>query len=118
MISTSIGINILALASGIFLIEKMNRDNMGWFYKTLAYLILILGLLNFGIIGAESMYKIYKKAGRFYQSEDGCKNCREKHICLNKRCLMIKDHPTRGEKMRMYCCQKSDSIKIEQSRNK
>ena len=114
MISSSISINILAVAAGIFLIQKMSKDNMGWFFKTAAYLILILSLLNFGTIGAEGMYKIYQKANCIYHPCHKLKSCKKKCCCMGKhKMLPIKNYWKEHQNESMPCCQNQDSTNVE-----
>lgn len=53
MISIPIGITLLALAGGTFLLAKTTKYELGLLFKILAYFIIIASFLNFVCIGIQ-----------------------------------------------------------------
>jgi len=56
-----VGITLLALASGMFLLAKTSKDNLGLIYKIAAWFIIISSIINLGCAGLNSMMKLYSK---------------------------------------------------------
>lgn len=61
MIFTSISLTILALTGGMFLLAKTNKDNLGLFFKIIAYFIIITSFFNLAGSTIHCAMKFYHK---------------------------------------------------------
>jgi len=61
MIFISISLTILALTGGMFLLAKSNKDNLGIFFKIIAYFIIIASFLNLAGSTIHCAMKFYHK---------------------------------------------------------
>jgi hypothetical protein len=60
-ITVSVGVTLLALAAGMFLLAKAAKDNLSLIYKIAAWFIIIAGILNLGCSALHCMMNMYGK---------------------------------------------------------
>ena len=58
----SIALTLIALTGGMFLLAKTHKDNLGVFFKIIAYFIIIASFLNLICTAAHNAFKYYGKA--------------------------------------------------------
>jgi len=63
----SVGVSLVALAAGAFLLAKANRENYGLWYKIIAWFIIVASFLNMGCAAMHSAMKFY---GRHYMHHE------------------------------------------------
>ena len=62
MITASISLSLIALASGMFLCAKAVKDNLGLLYRIVAYFIIIASLLSLGCSAMHMAFRMGSKA--------------------------------------------------------
>lgn len=62
-VNVSAGVTLIALAGGVFLLAKIMKDNLGIFYRILAWFIIIACFLNFACMAVFCAVKFW---GRHY----------------------------------------------------
>lgn len=63
----SIGVSLVALAAGAFLLARASRENFGLWYKIIAWFIIVASFLNLGCAAMHSAMKFY---GRHYMHHE------------------------------------------------
>jgi len=61
MILVPVSITLLALSTGMFLLAKANKDNLGVFYKIVAYFIIVASFLNLACCAMHCAMQFYDK---------------------------------------------------------
>lgn len=62
MIFVSTALSLMALAGGMILLAKANKDNLGLFFRIIAYFIIIAGFLILACIAFYGTMKFYGKS--------------------------------------------------------
>jgi predicted membrane protein len=97
MISISIGMSLIALSTGMFLLAKTNRDSLSLFFKIISYFIIVASFLNIGCAiiygGIHSIYKHYHHQMKMNSHFMGnnWKHEMNKNNCNEENCLMKDD---------------------------
>jgi hypothetical protein len=80
----SISVSLIALAGGMFLLEKTNKDNLGLFFKVIAYLIIILSLL---ILACTAIKGSMNHCGKSHRHLMGYEEFMDDHIRPMGKCM-------------------------------
>lgn len=57
----SVGLSLIALTGGMFLLAKINKDSLGMIYTIVAYFIIIASFINLACTGLLCVGKMYGK---------------------------------------------------------
>jgi hypothetical protein len=100
MISTiliSVGVTLLALTGGTFLLAKINKDNLGIMYKLVAWFVILASVISLACSALHCVMKFYgkdihyemmkekheKKMHKKFMKEGMCHQYGNMHACGN-----------------------------------